>query len=323
MKTLRTLALCVTGLLCLAASMASAQTWPNRPIKLVIGFPPGPADLVGRPLAAKLQEALGQPVVIENRPGANGAIATEQVMRSEPDGYTILLGTSGTHVTAVHLVKNLPYDPVKDFMPVAAVVEPATALLVANSLPVKSIKELIEYGKANPGKLTYGSSGVGSVFHLAGELFKQTTGTEMVHVAYRGAEAPMQDVIAGHIPMTFTAVSTGRPHALAGTARMLAVLEPERFSGLPDVPSMSEAVPAFKKPKTFFGVYAPLKTPAPIIERLNAEVNKAINSPDIKALFEQNGYAILGGPPDRLREMMVDGIARFGQVIQSAGIKPE
>lgn len=306
-----------------APSFAHAQQWPERQIRIVLGFPPGPVDIVGRPVAQKLQEALGQPVIFENRPGANGSIATTQVAKSDPDGYTILMGTSGTHVTAVHLFKNLRYDPIKDFEPIIAAVEPATCLVVNSALPVKSVEELVAYAKANPGKLSYGSTGVGSVFHLAGELFKQTTGVEIVHVPYKGADAAINDLIAGHIPMVFTAVSTAGPHVDSGAARMLAVLEPERFTRRQSVPSISEAIPAFRKPSTWFGYFAPRGTPRPIVMRLNAEIEKILALTEIQTRMNDAGYAIIGGSPEKLRDLMAGGIERFGKIIEAAGIKPE
>lgn len=322
MKRIYSLGLCLLSL-CLSGNISNAQKWPEHAIKMVVGFPPGPTDIVSRPIADRLSKALGQPVVVENRPGANGSIATEQVMKSDPDGYTLLIGTSGTHVTAVHLFKNLRYDPVKDFAPIVATVEPATCIVVNPSLPVNSIPELVAYAKANPGKLSYATPGVGSVFHLLGELFKQTTGTEMVHVAYKGIDPALTDLIAGHIPVAFTALSSAMPHVESGRARILAVLEPQRFSRVPNVPSISEAIPAFQKPSTWFGFFAPLGTPQPVIQRLNTEIVAIMNQPDIHKLLEDNSYTVIGGSPEHLKELMIDGIARFGKIIQAAGIKPE
>jgi tripartite-type tricarboxylate transporter receptor subunit TctC len=299
------------------------QNWPDRAIRIVVGFSPGPTDIVSRPIAERLSKVLGQPVVIENRPGANGSIAAEQVMKADPDGYTLLVGTSGTHVTAVHLFKNLRYDPVKDFAPIVAIVEPATCLVITPNLPVTSVPELIAYAKANPGKLSYGSPGVGSVFHLTGELFEQTTGTKMVHVAYKGTDAALSDLIGGHIPVAFTALSSAMPHIEAKSLRILAVLEPARFSNMPEVPSISEFIPAFHKPSTWFGLFAPRGTPDPIISRLNGEIVRIMNEPDIHQLLEHNSYTVIGGSPEHLRALMIDGIARFGKIIQAAGIKPE
>lgn len=299
------------------------QNWPAHTIRIVVGFPPGPTDIVSRPIADRLSKALGQPVVIENRPGANGSIATEQVMKADPDGYTLLIGTSGTHVTAVHLFKNLRYDPVKDFAAIVAIVEPATCLVVNPNLPVTSVPELVAYVKANPGKLSYGSPGVGSVFHLLGALFEQTTGTEMVHVPYKGIDPALSDLIGGHIPVAFTALSSAMPHIEAKRVRILAVLEPTRFSKVPDVPSISEFIPAFQKPSTWFGFFAPRGTPDPIIKRLNAEIVRIMNEPDIQKLLEDNSYTLIGGSPEHLKALMIDGIVRFGKIIHTAGINPQ
>jgi tripartite-type tricarboxylate transporter receptor subunit TctC len=314
----------VAAVVCAPSTAAFAQAYPTKgPIRIVLGFPPGPLDIVARPVAQKLESALGQTVVIENRPGANGAIASEQVARTEADGYTLLMGTSGTHVTAVHLVKNLPYDPVKDFTPVIAMVEPVTCVAVNPQLPVKNISDLVAYAQANPGKLSYGSPGVGSVFHLLGELFNQVANVKMQHVPYRGLEQAMTDVIANHIPMLFTSCSTVAPHAAAGKARILAALEPQRFARLADIPSITESLPAFKKPSTWFGLFGPRNLPVPIVQRLNTELNTILMMPDVRTRFEDNAYAMIGGPPTRLHDLMVDGIERFGQIIKSAGIKAE
>ena len=314
-------ALCTT--VTFAPAQAQTPSYPSRQINIILGFPPGAVDFVGRPVAARLQEALGQTVLFENRTGANGAIATEQVMRAAPDGYTILLATSGTHVTAVHLTKNLPYDPVKDFEPIIAAVEPATCLIVHPSVPANTVPELIAWLKANPGRASYGTSGNGSVFHLTGELFKQTTGVQMAHVPYRGVDPAMNDLIAGHVPVLFTALSTAAPHVDAGKAKLIAMLEPDRFPRRPDVPSITESIPAFRKPPTWFGFFAPKGVPEPIITKLNAEIAKILASPQIQARFEDAGYAMLGGSPQRLRDMMVEGINRFGTIIKTAGIQPD
>lgn len=318
----------LSALLALGAVTAStphAQTppYPSRQIQIVLGFPPGPVDLVGRPVATRLQEALGQTVVFENRAGANGAIATEHVMRAVPDGYTILLATSGTHVTAVHLTKNLSYDPVKDFEPIIAAVEPVTSLVVHPSVPADTVSELIAWLKANPSKASYGTSGNGSVFHLMGELFKQTTGVQLTHVPYRGVDPAMMDLVAGHIPILFTAHSTAAPHIDAGKAKLIAMLEPERFARRPNTPSITEAIPAFRKPPTWFGFFAPKGTPEPVIAKLNTEIAKILATPEMQARFQDAGYAMLGGSPQRLRDMMVDGIESFGAIIKTAGIQAE
>jgi tripartite-type tricarboxylate transporter receptor subunit TctC len=313
-------------LLCLLvfAAPAAAQTWPARPITLVVPFPPGPAlDLVARLVGVKLGEALGQNIVVENRTGANGMIGSNLVARAPPDGYTFLMSTASTHVTAVHLMKNLSYDPLKDFTPILAAVEPVTCLVVGRALPVNSVPELIAYAKAHPGELSYGSSGVGSVFHLMGELFNQTAGVKINHVPYRGVAPALQDVIAGNIPMAFLSISNVLGVADQAGVKILAVLEPQRFALRPQIPSMSEVLPAFRKPSSWFGLFGPAGLPAPITARLNAETGKALNAPDIRPKLYDNGMAVIGGTPDDFRALIVDGIARYGTIIKAAGIEPE
>ena len=308
----------------LGNAVAGAQAWPSRPITIVVPFPPGPAlDLVARQIGAKIAVPLGQTVVIENRTGANGTIGSNGVVRSAPDGHTLLAATAGTHVTAVHLMKNLPYDPIKDFTPIVAAVEPVTCLAVTASLPVNSVPELIAYAKAHPDELSYGSSGVGSVFHLMGELFNETAGVRIKHVPYRGVAPAMQDVIGGHIPMVFIAVANADAAAKAGQVKILAVLEPARYSRLPNVPSMSEIIPAFRKPSSWFGFFGPPGLPQPVVTRLNTEMAKALREPEVVQNFEANGYAPIGGTPQQFADLLKDGIERYGAIIKAAGIQPE
>jgi tripartite-type tricarboxylate transporter receptor subunit TctC len=262
-------------------------------------------------------------VVVENRTGANGTIGSDMVARAAPDGHTLLLATAGTHVTAVHLMKNLPYDPLRDFTPIVAAVEPVTCLAVSGKLPVNSVEELIAYAKAHPGELSFGSSGVGSVFHLMGELFNETAGVKINHVPYRGVAPAMQDVLGGHIAMTFISLANALAGAADGRAKILAVLEPTRFSKLPELRSMSEIIPAFRKPSSWFGFLGPARLPAPIVTRLNQEMNKALHAPDVLPKLEDNGYAVIGGAPEEFAALMRDGVARYGAIIKAAGIKPE
>ena len=317
------IAFCLLALVGLA--QAAAQSWPTaKPIAMVVPFPPGPAlDLVARLVGAKLSEALGQTVVIENRTGANGTIGSSLVARAAPDGSMLLMTTASTHVTAVHLMKNLSYDPIKDFTPIVAAVEPVTCLVVSGALPVNSVGDLIAYAKAHPGEMSYGSSGVGSVFHLMGELFNQTAGVRIKHVPYRGVAPAMQDVISGHIPMVFISVSNAVPATQTGRVKILAVLEPMRYSKLPQIRSMSEIMPAFQKPSSWFGFLGPAGLPRDIATRLSAEIVKALNAPDVVAKLEDNGMAVLGGTPDQFAALMQDGIARYGAIIKAAGIQAE
>jgi tripartite-type tricarboxylate transporter receptor subunit TctC len=291
---------------------------------MVVPFPPGPAlDLVARLVGGKLGEALGQTVVIENRTGANGTIGSGMVARAAPDGYTLLAATAGTHVTAVHLMKSLPYDPVKDFTPIIATVEPVTCLAVNVDLPVNSVEDLVAYARSRPDELSFGSSGVGSVFQMMGELFNQTAGVRIKHVPYRGVAPAMQDVVSGHIPMVFISVSNAIPAAQSGRVKILAVLEPMRYAKLPEVRSMSEIIPAFRKPSSWFGFLGPAGLPPEIVTRLNAEMGKALTNPAVTATLEDNGMTVIGGTPDEFAALMKDGIARYGAIIKAAGIQPE
>jgi tripartite-type tricarboxylate transporter receptor subunit TctC len=323
MRDLRTFAVCLIAAACLA-SPAAAQTWPARPITMVVPFPPGPAlDLVARLVGAKLSDALGQSIVIENRTGANGMIGSSFVARAGADGYTLLMTTASTHVTAVHLIKNLAYDPLKDFTAIAAAVEPVTCLVVNGSLPINSVADLIAYAKARPGELSYGSSGVGSVFHLMGELFNETAGVRINHVPYRGVAPALQDVVAGHIPMAYLSISNVIGLADQASVKILAVLERKRLAGRPQIPSMSEALPAFRKPSSWFGLFGPAGLPRDITARLNAETLKALNSPDVLPRLNENGLSVIGGTPEDFRALIEDGIARYGAIIKAAGIPPE
>jgi tripartite-type tricarboxylate transporter receptor subunit TctC len=321
----RRVAICLVAITCAGHNLALAQSWPTaKPITMVVPFPPGPAlDLVARLVGSKMSEAIGQSIVVENRSGANGTIGSGLVARAAPDGYTLLAATAGTHVTAVHLMKSLPYDPLKDFTPIVAAVEPVTCLAVNSDLPVNSVEELIAYAKLRPDELSFGSSGVGSVFQMMGELFNQTAGVRIKHVPYRGVAPAMQDTISGHIPMTFISVSNAMPAVQTGRVRILAVLEPTRYSKLPDVRSMSEIIPAFQKPSSWFGFLGPAGLPREIVTRLNGEMVKALKAPDVVDKLEDNGMAVIGGTPDEFAALMRDGIARYGAIIKAAGIQPE
>jgi len=245
------------------------------------------------------------------------------VAHSPPDGYLIQVGTSGTHVTSIFLNKNVPYDPIKDFTPITAAVEPATCIVVNPSLAVNSIRELIEYAKRNPGKLSYGTSGVGSVFHLAGELFNQTAGVELVHVPYKGVAPAMTDVVAGQILVNFTSVADAMTNTKAGKVRMLAVLEPKRYPGLPEMPTVTESLSAFQKPATWFGFLGPAGLPQPILARLNGEIVKAITASDARAKLEGMGLNVIANTPEQFAALIRSGIEQYGRIVKSAGIKPE
>jgi tripartite-type tricarboxylate transporter receptor subunit TctC len=326
MGTLRFLVLCWLASVCVVGvDTAVAQTWPAaRPVTMVVPFPPGPAlDLVARLVGGKISDALGQTVVVENRSGANGTIGSSLVARATPDGYTLLAATAGTHVTAVHLMKHLPYDPLKDFAPIVAAVEPVTCLAVHSAVPVDTVEELIAYARSHPDELSYGSSGLGSVFHMMGELFNQTAGVRIKHVPYRGVAPAMQDVISGHIPMVFISVSNAIPAMQTGRVKILAVLEPTRYPKLSQVRSMSEIVSAFQKPSSWFGFFGPAGLPREIVTRLNIEMVKALNASDVRGKLEDNGMTVIGGTPEQFGALMQDGIVRYGAIIKATGIQAE
>jgi tripartite-type tricarboxylate transporter receptor subunit TctC len=317
-------AVVLAGALC-APGSAGAQTWPaGKPITIVVPTPPGPTvDQVARIVASKLGDALGQTVIVENRGGANGMIGSAIVAHAPPDGYTLLAATPASHVTAVHLLKNLPVDPVKDFTPIMAAVEPVTALVVNADLPVNSVPELIAYARANPGKLSYGSSGIGSVFHLTGELFNRTAGVNILHVPYRGVAQPMQDTAAGHIQIVHISLSSARGALASGKAKVLAILEPRRYPKMPDVPSLSELLPGFRKPSTWFGFFGPANLPPSILARLSAEMRKAITAPEVRAKLEAQDLIIIADTPEEFAALQKEGIEQFGAIIRAAGIEPQ
>ena len=326
MGTLRFLVLCwLASLYVVGVDTAVAQTWPAaRPVTMVVPFPPGPAlDLVARLVGGKISDALGQTFVVENRSGANGTIGSSLVARATPDGYTLLAATAGTHVTAVHLMKHLPYDPLKDFAPIVAAVEPVTCLAVHSAVPVDTVEELIAYARSHPDELSYGSSGLGSVFHMMGELFNQTAGVRIKHVPYRGVAPAMQDVISGHIPMVFISVSNAIPAMQTGRVKILAVLEPTRYPKLSQVRSMSEIVSAFQKPSSWFGFFGPAGLPRQIVTRLNIEMVKSLNASDVRGKLEDNGMTVIGGTPEQFGALMQDGIVRYGAIIKATGIQAE
>lgn len=303
--------------------VAMAQSWqPSKPITIVIPFPPGPGlDLVARMVGDKLSASIGQPVVYENRTGASGSIAAEYVARAAPDGTVLMAAATSTHATNVHLIKNLSYDPVTNFTPIVTSVETIGCLVVnTNVVPVKSVTELVEYARKNPGKLSFGSSGAGSFFHLAGELFNQVAGVKMTHVPYRGSVAAFTDLIGGHIQVNFTQLSQAMAYRDNPALKVLAVLETVRFSAHPQYPSISDELQGFRMPPTWNGIVGPAGMPAPIVARLNGEFVKALNIPDVKSKLEDNGYRVVGGSPEEFGKRISGDIAFYGPIFKSVGV---
>src|SRR5215510_6086024 len=281
MKSLQRFLLIVTAVVWTLPGMAQAQgPYPNRPIQLVVTVPRGgAADFVGRLIGAKLGDALGQPVVISNRGGAGGTTAAAAVAKSDPDGYTLLLNTIATHGIGPHIYANLPYDPLKDFSPVVLIAKLPLILAVNAELPARTVQDVIALAKARPGELSFCSAGSGGAPHLAGELFKSLTGTELLHVPYRGSGPAVIDLVAGRITMMFDATPSLLPHITAGKLRPLAAASQQRHRLLPDVPSFAELGYPGMDISLWYGVAVPGGTPAPVVQRLNAALVKILDMP--------------------------------------------
>ncbi len=302
--------------------VASPQSYPSKPIRLVVPIVPGGSvDLFARRMALKLNEALGQPMVVENQPGANGTIGASLVARAVADGYTIMFATVGEVIGAVFLRRDLAYDPIKDFTPLMAAVEALGMVVVRSDAPGNTLKDFLEYARRNPGKLTYASTGNGSYYHLTGELLKHDAGVDLLHVPYKGVPAAMNDLVGGQVDLAFAAIASARP--FMNRIKVLAVLEPRRYAGLANVPTVSEFVPAFEKLPTWYAYFAPTGLARPVQFRLNAEMAKALGAPDMREWLDANGFVPIGGTPEDLAALHRKGLERYGMVVKMAGIKPE
>jgi tripartite-type tricarboxylate transporter receptor subunit TctC len=309
-----------------AASLASAQTsgWPSRPITIIVPFPPGAStDSAARLIRDHLSERLGQPVVVENRPGANGTAGSSTLVNSAPDGYTLLVTVNAPITMNPHIQKNFPFDAMKGFSPIIRIADIILTLAVTASLPVNTVQELIDYARKNPDKkLSFGSAGIGSTHHIAGELLNLKTGINMVHVPYRGGAPAIQDLVAGHIPVSFGTTPAVLPQAQAGTIRILAIVEHQRSADLPGVPTVAETVPGVVS-NTWVGLFAPAGTPKPIIERINGIVAEAVKKPDIIAKLKQQGATAAGGTSEELEKAMREEYEHWGKLIPAIGLTPQ
>ena len=303
---------------------AGAQEYPIKPIRLVITYPPGGnTDLVGRALALKLGEFMGQQVVVDNRGGAGGVLGSMITAQSAPDGYTIMLGTSAGMVINPLLSRKLTYDPVRDFAPVSMVVIVPQLLVINPQLPVKNVRELIAFAKAKPGYLNAGSSGVGTPNHFGTELLKWLAGVDIVHVPYKGGAPALTDLLGGQIQMAFSSVPAVLPHIKAGRLVALGVGSAKRSPALPNIPTIAEAgVPGYEY-TTWYGIFAPAKTPRTLIARLNTEIVKAMETPDIKDRFTALGGDPDPGTPEELRAYMANESAKWAKIIKAANIRIE
>jgi len=306
----------------LAQAADPGATYPNHPVRLIAGSPGSTSDFSSRFVAQKLTERWGQQVIVDNRPGAGGIIGTEIGAGAAPDGYTLVVGHIGTHASAQYLVKKLPYDPVKDFVPISLMTVSGIALAVHPSVPAKGLKEFVAYAKSRPGTINYGSAGLGTSSQLSGELFNQMTGARLVHIPYKGAGFALTGLVSGEVQAAFLSTTTISVQARAGKARPLAVLSEKRFPAAPDIPSAVEAGFPGIDANVWFGLFAPAKTPRAIVMKINKEVVAALQSPDAKAALLAHGAVASPTTPEDFDKFVKSEIAKWGKVIKTAGIRP-
>ena len=302
----------------------TAQTYPLKPVRLISPYASGGgSDTLARILGQKLYEAWGQPVVVENRPGAAGTLGAETVARATPDGYTLLVTPSAVLTINPHLYAKLRYDTFKDFVPVTMASNSPYLLVVHPKIPASSVKELIAYAKMNPGKMNYSSSGNGSSTHLAGVLFNNMAGVEIVHIPYKGAAPAIVDLLAGNIQMRFSSVVPVLPHVRSGRLRGIAISSPKRYGPLPDMPTIAESgLPGYAV-ESFYAVVAPAHTPRAIVSKINAEVVRNLRSPEVAAHMAADGAEIIGSSPEELAKALRDDYARWAQPVKDSGARAD
>ena len=302
---------------------AAAQTYPTKPIRFIVGFPPGGAtEFIARLIGQKLTQSMGQQVIVDNRPGAAGNLGIELAARAASDGYTLLLVAPNITISP-SLYKKLAYDTVKDFAPIARVAAVPMVIVTPGNLPAATLKEFIALAKAKPGGLNYASSGVGTSLHLAAELFKLQAGVNLVHVAYKGSSLAMNDVISGQVHTLFIGIPAPAPHIKTGRLRGLAVIAPQRSPTLPDVPTVAEAGMPNLEVTTWYGIFAPAGTPRAIVTKLNNEINQVMQSPDVKEKLAAQSTNAIVGTPEAFGDYVKIEIAKWAEVVRKAGIQPE
>jgi tripartite-type tricarboxylate transporter receptor subunit TctC len=311
------------GAALVARQADAASDWPSRPIRLIVPFPPaGSADILGREIGLKLQEALGQSVVVDNRPGAGGSIGSTEAARQPPDGYTLAVGHIGTLAINPTLYPKLAYDPRTSFAPVALMARVPNVLVVNPKVPARDVRELIALAKAKPGELRYASGGNGSAAHLAMEYFKLQAGIDAVHVPYRGTAPAVTDVLAGQVEMSMTGIPAVQQHVKAGKLRALGVSSRSALPSMPGVPTIAATLPDFEAIQ-WYGIVAPAGTPADIIQRLNAEINRALSTPALKARLEAEGAEAAPVSPADFGALIVSETARWKPVVERSGMRPD
>jgi tripartite-type tricarboxylate transporter receptor subunit TctC len=313
----------VAALVLVGASAAFAQDYPSRPVRMIVTFPPGGgADIVARALTPHFPEQTGQQLVIENRSGGSGIIGMELAAKAPPDGYTLVVGITGTLAINPSMFAKLPYDPVRDFTPISLVAVGPNTLVAHPSLPVQSVKDLIALAKQRPGTLSYASSGTGGAPHLAGELFKYMAHVDLVHIPYKGAAPATTDVLGGHVPLMFAGMGASIPYIKTGKLRALGVAAPKRSSQLPSVPAIAEFLPGFSA-ETWFGVLGPRGLNAPVVGRLSSVIKTTASRQDVRDQLLAGGYEVVLKPPAEFADFISVEVKKWAAVIRSAGIKPE
>ena len=326
MTQIRLLVVCVVfgGLAILSAADAWPQSFPGKPIHIIVPFPPGgPSDFAARSVSQNLPQFLGQPVIVENRTGGAGITATDYVAKSPPDGYTLLVATVGVMVIAPFLFDKLPYDPFRDFVPITNLVSGPAVLVVHPSVPARTVQELIALAKSRPGQLTYGSTGLGQISHLNGELFKLLAGVDILHVPYKGAAPLMPELLGGQISMNFSIAVDGLNYMRAGRLRALAVTSLKRLPLMPDVPTMDESGIKGYEVSNWNGIWAPARTPRAVIERLNREIVKSIDVAEVRERVAAQGGLVAVDTPDEFATFVRQEAAKWSKVIKDAHIKLE
>jgi len=316
--------MCATLAVVALSAPACAADYPNRPITLVVAFTPGgPSDVLARIVGKQMEQLLGEPIIIENRPGAGGNIAAESVARAAPDGYTLLMGNNSILATNESLYKKLNYNPQKDFAPIALIGTQANILVVNTDVPANSLKELIALAKAQPGKLNFASSGYGAAAHLAGELFKAEAKIDIVHVPYKGAAPALQDLIGGHNQLMFATAASVLGHIKGGKVRAIAVTTLKRTQAMPDLPTMDEAgLPGFEA-STWHGLVAPAGTPPDVIAKLHDATAKALKDPGVQASLARLGVDIVGSTPDEFKTYIAAEVPKWAAIVKASGAKLE
>jgi tripartite-type tricarboxylate transporter receptor subunit TctC len=304
--------------------IAAAQDYPSKPIRMIVPYTAGgAADTVARAIGHKLGELLGQPIVIENRTGAGGMIGTDFVAKSAPDGYTLLSTLGPSHHTIQFFSRNVPYDPVKDFTAVMIVGTAPQTVVVPASLPVNSMTELVDYAKRNRGKVSFGTSGMGTSQHLGGLLLNLATGVDMLHIPYKGGAAALNDVLGAQVQVGFLVLSNVLPHIKSGRLRALGVLEAKRAKAAPDIPTVGEAIPGYAIPDTWAGILGPAGLPEPVLSRLSGELIKAVNAPEVRSRLDGAGFEFVGSSPKEFADLLSGSVETYRKIVTQAGITPE